>query len=189
MSNFADPAGATVYVAKTCDPELAQTTTPVTLSNTLHNLGLVLLQNTTVGVAFNVSAAPIGATHAWMALFSQTGSLVAVTADALAVQWSTGMQQFLWTFPVQGLGGLFYLDIVNNGATAPKLSGLNAFGPEVNFSAGNFPRWATNATAFPAGGGPPALVNPVSGGVPTLAGYALTGTNTAVTNGFFAGLI
>jgi hypothetical protein len=97
---FVEPAAASNYLGMTADPDLSQTASPVTLSATKHNLGLLYIApnpapygGTTSSnwvslksLVFNVVGAPLTATHAWGALFTPGGSPVAVSADTLAVQ-------------------------------------------------------------------------------------------------------
>ncbi len=195
-----DPGALSQYLGYTVHPELSQATTGITLSNTLHNLGLVRVSPATITgtdpmfgetfsttspctkVAVNVQGAPLGATHQWFALFDMGGHCVATTADGLAVQWGTGYQTFSWVTPVSLVaGGLYFIDAVNNGSTAAKLSGVVTLAAEVNGALaanGTTPyRWATNSGSL--GTAPPVV------GTSTLA-YA---SNSAVTTGFWAGLL
>ena len=136
-------------------PEVSQAITGITLSNTLHNLGLLRVSlavtvstgtdpmfgeawsktavATSTKVAVNVQTAPLGATHQWFALFDINGNCVAATADAGVTQWGTGYQTFTWASPVTLVpGALYFVDAVNNGSTAANLSGVATLAGEVN---------------------------------------------------------
>jgi hypothetical protein len=101
--------------------------------------------------------------------------------------WGTGYQFFNFVIAAGAssnlvAGALYYIDVVNNATgTVPKLSGITTLAAEVNGALaanGVRPyRWATNSAS--QGSAPPVV------GSSTLS-YA---NNTAVSLGFFAGLL
>lgn len=199
------PGALTNYIGATLDPHASSGSAAVALNTSQYNLGLVRVAPTVVTgtnalfgnsysiatstskVVFNTTTASIGATHSWAALLDMSGICQAVTADGGSTQWSLGLTtlNFIGAGVTSGtnlvVGALYYIALFNNGATAPKLSGIGTLLAEhtaAQTASGTTPfGWATNATS--PGTTPPAI------GATVLA-YS---GNSSVTGGFFAGLL
>lgn len=170
-----DPGTLSMYIGYSCTPDDSQATTGIALSVTQHNLALVRANPvvtvatgvdgvfgeawsvkttaTSTKLGVNVQTAPVTVTHSWAALFDLSGSCIAVSADGGSTAWSTGYTNFTWLTPVTlAVGGLYYVDVVNNASgTAPKLSGIATLPAETqaNLTAtGGTPfRWCVNSAS------------------------------------------
>jgi hypothetical protein len=205
LSGSVYPGALANYIGATLDPHASSGTAAVVLSTSQYNLGLVRVSPTTgatvdpmfgesvattsnaTKVVFNVTTGSIGATHSWAALLDMNGVCRAVTADGGSTQWSLGLVTLNFIVPAGTTnlvaGALYYVGLVNNGGTAPKLSGLSSLLPEHTAgqtASGTTPYgFATNATS--PGTTPPAV------GASVLT-YS-SNTTTGVTGGFFCGLL
>lgn len=181
-----EPASLSQYITRSLDPDISQTGSGITESNSLMNCHLVevLGPALTSKVSFNVQTADVTApTKKWWALVSwPSGIVVAVTANSTAVYGATGTTTVSWTSPTVVASGLYYIVLVDNAGTAVKLSGISALAAEcqANLIGGSTTvplRFATNSTALPAS--PPAVGSSL----------LLSGSWVAATGGAFVGLV
>src|ERR1700729_915508 len=113
-----EPASTSAFLTRSIDPDISQSGTGLTMSNSLMTCTLlsVLGPTLTTKVAFNVQTVDITSpTKKWWALVQwPSATVVAVTANSVAVYGSTGATTVSWTAPTVLSSGLYYAVLVDN---------------------------------------------------------------------------